>query len=121
MSASVQECGRYLLAAWESDFTNCSTKAVHWGERVVRISHMGHTWKSVSMRKAPSLRAVPSSGRLPQASLMERTKGRTIPPLLAATLGIAGASRASLHPQQSAQSCRRQQRFTASTVRAIRM
>ena len=73
------------------------------------------------MRKAPSLRAVPSSGRLPQASLMERTNGRMIPPLLAATLGIAGASRASLRSQKSAQNRRRQQRFNASTGQRLEL
>lgn len=54
------------------------------------------TWKMVITRKAPSLLAEPSLLLLPQASLIEVTKGRMRPPDLAATLGMAGARKASL-------------------------
>ena len=54
------------------------------------------TWKMVMTRKAPNLLADPSPLLLPQASLMEVTRGRMRPPDRAATLGIAGARKASL-------------------------
>lgn len=65
----------------------------------VRIGRL--TWKTVTIKKAPSFLAVPSSALLPQASLMEVTKGRMSPPDLAATLGMAGASSASLQSKNS--------------------
>ena len=62
-------------------------------------------WKSVKVSQAPSKLAVESPGRLPQASLIARTSGNTMPPERAATLGMAGARSASLQSRVPYQPC----------------
>src|SRR5687767_9427975 len=49
-------------------------------------------WKAATVRKAPILRAVPSSGGLPYARESAFRIGKTTPPARAVLLGMAGAN-----------------------------
>src|SRR6266699_2311919 len=49
-------------------------------------------WNAAIVRKAPILRAVPSSDRLPYVSESDFKIGNTTPPARAVLLGMAGAS-----------------------------
>lgn len=57
---------------------------------------IAEVWKQVSISQEPSRFSVPSPTLLPQATQRDLTRGRKIPPALAETEGMAGASRASL-------------------------
>lgn len=57
---------------------------------------MQDVWKQVSINQAPSRSSVPSPTLLPHATQSDLTNGRKIPPALADTDGMAGASKASL-------------------------
>src|SRR5688572_23370695 len=48
--------------------------------------------RAAYVRRAPTLRAVPSSGRLPYARESAFTIGKTTPPARAVLLGMAGAN-----------------------------
>lgn len=58
---------------------------------------MQDVWKQVSINQDPSRFSVPSPTLLPQATQSDLTNGRKIPPALADTDGMAGASKASLN------------------------
>lgn len=68
---------------------------------IMLLSRAISTWKIVMMRYAPILEAVPLLALLPQASLIDTTKGRIRPPDRAATLGMPGDSMASLQKADS--------------------